>query len=214
MTSFLRRKYFYFYKNNQNQCFLVILLLFFIFCFISLLLDLFTGLLVISLFSLTGFLIYSLENRLKEFFTFKLFILLSSCWFFFLVYNKSFLVLFVYGLSAFFLYCGHSIQKLYLEAYSKLNVSIKFLTVVETVFLDFRTIENHLRDDFPVLLLLRKTHVLTFLIHLLLFSFVPSFYEYTVVLYIGVGFLLLWWVDMMFFFFVRYQIVSFCNVNV
>jgi hypothetical protein len=210
----LRKVYFLIYKNRIKQCYVVALLLLFIFFLISNLLNVLTGGLVMVFFLLAGLLVHFFENGLKEYFTLKNYIILFICWFFFLVYTKSYIVLLVYFSVALTAYIIHGVHNYYLKSYRNENTVNKELTVVETVFLDFRTIENHFRDDFPIFLLLRKTHVLTFLVNFLVFAFAPSFYTYTAILDIGVGFLLLWWVDMLFFFFIRYQIISFCNVVV
>jgi len=118
----------------------------------------------------------------------------------------------LYFLLACFLGAVHFGQSYFKKTQKVSNIESR--TIVQTIFLDFSIIEGHLREDFPIFLLLRKTYVVTFFINILIVTFLPTLYNDPRLLKIGGGFLLLWWFIMCFLFFLRYQIISFCNVVV
>ena len=197
-------------KNSQKQLKVLIMFVSIIFIFIAYVIDIQSAFLTISIFLFVALAISILENKLNAYLNKHFYILLGVCWGFFLFYRKMYLSLTVYLLVACFLAAAHFGQS-YFKKTQKIS-DIENITMVQTIFLDFGIIERHLREDFPIFLLLRKAYVVTFLINIIIVTFLPTLYNDPRILKIGGGFLLLWWFIMWFLFFLRYQIISFCNV--
>jgi len=212
----LKRIYFIIYKNNEKQYLIVLGLLFFAFALLTSLLGLATGVVVIFLFCMSGFLMYFLEKFLKNCLTGYKYIIFVVSWVTFLLFKQAYTVLLGYALLGLVLYSIHLLHWYYLGVNPKQITEGRenSLTVTETLFLDFKIIENHFKDNFQVFLLLRKTYLSSFLLYVVLINFVPQACTYPLVFTVKIGFLILWWIILLFLFFIRYQIISFCNVPV